>query len=93
MRCVYCKYNDGLVYTSIPVKYRCTITNEFHFGSDDCNVEFAPVQHGKWINPEDSTCYKCSICGEYATQEHGLNEPIFWKYCPNCGAKMDGEKV
>ena len=46
-------------------------------------------RHGKWIDPEDSTCYKCSVCGEYATQEYGLTEPLFWHYCPNCGAKMD----
>lgn len=43
---------------------------------------------GKWIDPEDPTCYKCSVCGEYATQEYGLTEPIFWRYCPNCGANM-----
>lgn len=46
-------------------------------------------RHGKWIDPEDSTCYKCSVCGEYATQEYGLTEPIFWRYCPNCGARME----
>ena len=44
---------------------------------------------GKWIDPQDTTCYKCSVCGEYATQEYGLTEPIFWRYCPNCGALMD----
>lgn len=48
--------------------------------------------HGRWIDPEDSTCYKCSVCGEYATQEHGLTKPIFWRYCPNCGAKMGVEE-
>lgn len=47
------------------------------------------VRHGKWIDPEDPTCYKCSVCGEYATQEYGLTGPIFWRYCPNCGAKME----
>lgn len=50
--------------------------------------QYDEVQYGKWIDPEDSTCYKCSVCGEYATQEYGLTEPIFWRYCPNCGAKM-----
>lgn len=47
------------------------------------------VKRGRWIDPEDLTCYKCSVCGEYATQEYGLTEPIFWHYCPSCGAKMD----
>lgn len=50
------------------------------------------VRYGKWVDPEDLTCYKCSICGNYATQEYSLTEPIFWKYCPNCGAKMDEKK-
>lgn len=49
------------------------------------------MRHGKWIDPEDPTCYKCSVCGEYATQEYGLTEPIFWRFCPNCGAQMDKE--
>lgn len=50
--------------------------------------QYDEVRYGKWIDPEDPTCYKCSVCGEYATQEYGLAEPIFWRYCPNCGAKM-----
>lgn len=82
MNCAYCKYNDGLVYTSIPVKYRCTITNEFHFGSDDCNVEFVPVRHGKWI--DTGSGQECSICGEI---QYGYDSGRY--YCPNCGAKME----
>lgn len=56
-----------------------------------CTEDVQKVQHGKWIDSEDPTCHKCSVCGEYATQEYGLTEPIFWKYCPNCGAKMNEE--
>lgn len=48
-------------------------------------------KHGKWIDPEDPTCYKCSVCGKYATQEYGLNKPIFWRFCPNCGSHMVNE--
>ena len=50
------------------------------------------VRYGRWIDPEDLTCYKCSICGKYAAQKYGLTEPIFLRYCPNCGAKMNGEQ-
>lgn len=53
----------------------------------------AGVNHGRWIDPEDPTCYKCSVCGKYATQEYGLNKPIFWRYCPNCGSYMDSGEV
>lgn len=39
MKCANCEHNDGMIYTSMPPKYRCTITNEFHFGDNDCNAE------------------------------------------------------
>ena len=47
-----------------------------------------PVKHGEWIFVEDLVSYiKCSECGD----------DICWvntkrpKYCPHCGAKMDGD--
>ena len=53
-----------------------------------------PVIHGRpvWINPLDPgakicmwKCSSlCSVCGDYVAAD--------WKYCPNCGAKMDKEK-
>lgn len=85
MNCANCKYNDGLVYTSIPAQYRCTITNEYHIGGYNCDVEFAPVQHRKWVElPPFKNIFVCSSCerlGEY-----------HWNYCPHCGAKMDGKE-
>ena len=83
MKCAYCEYNDGLVYTSIPPKYKCTITNEFHLGFDDCDVEFAPVRRGRWI--ETLFGWRCSVCEE--EQDYS----VYFKYCPNCGTKMDGD--
>lgn len=84
MNCAICKHNDGLVYTSIPVKYRCKITGEFHEGWYNCDVEFVPVRHGKWVEVnDDDSLYRCSVCGELSC----CNSP----YCGECGAKMDGE--
>ena len=55
-----------------------------------------PVKHGKWIN--DKGLYKCSMCGELwtawwavACTEERMYATV--KFCPNCGAKMDGEVV
>lgn len=50
------------------------------------------VKHGLWVINKKSEllCYKCSECG------YKVN--FFWNdcgnsnYCPNCGAKMDGDK-
>ena len=50
--------------------------------------EYAPVVHGHWIRQDDSfTRFKCSNpkCGIE-------NCSGFENYCPNCGAKMDGEE-
>ena len=41
------------------------------------------VVHGEWI--EGKTLEKCSICGKKGFPD--------WKYCPNCGAKMDGGRT
>ena len=46
-----------------------------------------PVVHGHWIRRDESfTRFKCS------NPECGIeNCSGFENYCPNCGAKMDGE--
>ena len=49
--------------------------------------DVAPVRRGKWVDvdpyPDGNYCkyYKCSDC------DWAVYEP--WKYCTNCGAKMD----
>ena len=51
-------------------------------------ADVAPIRHGRW------KCTKpCPVCGE--DRFKGLDADIWadWEppYCPNCGAKMDGE--
>lgn len=53
-------------------------------------IEADPVRHGRWIDNGDyAICTECS--GRSATQYDGV-EPIalMTRYCPHCGAKMDG---
>ena len=50
-------------------------------------VDAAPVVHGRWMNIPDKPEWDqkmCSVCGDYFCCQ--VN------YCPNCGAKMDGER-
>ena len=59
-------------------------------------IEAEPVKHGKWIpyeseTGEGSNTYKCSACGEIQMLIEGTSKENGWKYCPNCGALMDGE--
>lgn len=70
-------------------------------------ADVVEVRHGGWIvtDADDGMCedyagfieFKCSECGFSAGFENGqydwfYGDPIPWKYCPNCGAKMDGER-
>ena len=58
--------------------------------TDDVVKVFVPVRHGRWdrVIPSKSAAkwsskVSCSVC-----HNAGYNH---FKYCPNCGAKMDGE--
>ena len=48
-------------------------------------ADVAPVRHGRWevVDAEEPRRYGCSAC-----------KRLSWhmdNYCPNCGARMDGE--
>ena len=80
------KYND------LSARYR----NEYLYGmqqqletcielvEDAPTVDAAPVVHGQWID-KDGGIATCSVCGD----RWGVWSVM--KYCPNCGAKMDGK--
>lgn len=44
--------------------------------------EYQPVKHSRWKSIGDY-CHICMNCGEENENEN--------KFCPNCGAKMDGD--
>ena len=55
-------------------------------------VDAAPVVHGRWgeyesfpLTPSMNGC-PCSVCKTHFSP----SSIILMKYCPNCGAKMDG---
>lgn len=55
---------------------------------------FAPVRHGHWIVIDDldfDTLYRCSVCGEEFYLIDGTPRENQYYYCPNCGARMDGD--
>ena len=57
--------------------------------SDGTSKKYVPEKHGKWMQDKAAEIqyrYNCSECGN----------PIYdkirpYKYCPHCGARMDGE--
>lgn len=51
-------------------------------------ADVAPVRRGRWEKC-DNLKPKCSVCGEYHL--YAWSDYRKCNYCPNCGAKMDGE--
>lgn len=47
-------------------------------------IDAAPVVHGKWIFNDDWWEFRCSLC------QGAIGNIKKYKFCPNCGARMDG---
>lgn len=51
-----------------------------------------PVLHGRWIYRKTIPGFHyCSICGVTNKMQVSCNKYVMLRYCPNCGARMDGE--
>ena len=79
---------------SAPLVGTCTSDNEYL--SDRLKkaptIEATPVMHGRWIGKPicgNDNC-RCSECGSWHHIHANLRGEVMQKYCPNCGAKMDG---
>ena len=47
-------------------------------------ADVQPVKRGQWIGVDYDTFFKCSECGHMTDWQR-------YKYCPYCGARMDGD--
>ena len=70
------------------------VTEIFDFPTADV----APVVHGHNKNLKYAKCdeFRCSVCGIHLEDwnlydEDDWDSEFIFKFCPNCGAKMDGD--
>lgn len=55
-------------------------------------IEISRVRHGQWVIEMDDMGWlkhTCPNCGYVKRTD--IHVSLGWNYCPNCGAKMDGE--
>ena len=52
-------------------------------------IDAEPVRHGRWVQMHGDE-WICSECAHHVWTENGL-EPPTWKYCDECGCRMDLE--
>lgn len=69
---------------------RCGYLDIFDIASVPA-ADVAPVVHAKWVkryakDMDSCELSKCSMCGKHTSTMWGRT-----KYCPHCGARMDGE--
>ena len=71
-----------------------TIKNESVAGKRilECVKNGTPIKIGHWIDKFGGV-YRCSCCREIISIDTEIEFPngITYKYCPNCGAKMQEE--
>ena len=87
--CPVGRYGRGYVYGSDREKYDAW--DEIIDALENIpSADVAPVVHGRIVGSLEDGRYRrrFSCCGEDATMITQWSWP---KYCPNCGAKMDGE--
>ena len=66
---------DGHVLYAVPTGYIVAMPP----------ADVAQVRHGRWRCHGDCGVTECSVCG------WSIEECIDYKYCPNCGSRMDGD--
>jgi NAD-dependent SIR2 family protein deacetylase len=54
-------------------------------------VDAVEVVHGEWERTEYHGFIRCSKCKDVYIDDSWVADGK-WNYCPNCGAKMDGER-
>ena len=76
--CVGCEFeNDKWCFTRF-------VINKLY------NAGYRKQSEGEWKWISDDDCI-CSACGKvFYSADNADAGTSFWKYCPNCGAKMKG---
>lgn len=72
------------------------LAEEFEIIDEPTTVDAVEVVHGRWVEKikderfgeewDEIALYECSVCKSEFVEGMGA-----WRYCPNCGAKMDGD--
>lgn len=54
-------------------------------------ADVQPVVHGRWISIGHKLSRICSVCNCDEPYKFADDDANVYDYCPNCGARMDGE--
>lgn len=84
MYCDGCKNYEG-------VRCRACDFDSCMYDIDDApTVDAVEVVHGQWVSDKADILFHCSVCETQISTDWDYDD-LYWNYCPNCGAKMDGD--
>ena len=83
--------------------YRAMCYKLEHYGNYEekpCEImfrnkaDYAEAKHGEWIQLDEcaNEGIYCSVCHKKVYKIEYANQALKSKFCPNCGARMDGDK-
>lgn len=76
---------------NLPEKYKAFVRRVLNDRNLIPAADVAPVVHARWVKDEEGE-WSCTNCREtVAICDSGRERTYRKPYCPNCGAKMDGE--
>lgn len=81
------KYQTNRMYRGV----RFGIDSAINYIKLAPTADVVDIIHGEWLATKIKGCsevFECSECG-YSFEHEGYQH--FFNYCPNCGAKMDGD--
>ena len=84
----------GDVFNSLMAEKKWSATEASDFMKEFATVNAVEVVHGEWSTIEDDYCGMTALHCSECNQEYWFeDEPPtkIYNYCPNCGAKMDGD--
>ena len=84
------KFLNANVFVGCRLPNNCPLVEVIR---DIPSAEVEPVKRGKWIYDNQFHWYRasCSECGYMRATDIKADNWNGWKYCPNCGAKMENE--
>ena len=91
-----CRYCFNLAACAAWIRHGSSLYSDFSYSVADCpyyvsSTDVVEVVHSSWVgfpNNEvwDLRCDKCHLILPFGQRPETMH------YCPNCGAKMDGER-
>ena len=84
MYCESCKY-EGIICVDCH-----TVDGVPNLYEPKGRIDTHPVVHGVNLNAEWPSLFECSIC-HWSCWDTYCGDTDKYNYCPNCGAKMDGD--